>query len=62
MQRQAVRRICHGCADKEAGQYVANLNLEAVELVLDKIKRYQFNHKAIFDKHAVWKVVGAPDS
>lgn len=50
MQRQAMKRICHGCSDKDAGQYVANLNLESVELVIDKIKSYKFNHQTIFDR------------
>ena len=38
MYQQAVKRICHGCIDKEAGQYVVNLNLDFVEQVIDKIK------------------------
>ena len=51
MYQQAVKRICHGCIDKEAGQYVVNMNLNSVELVVDKIKSYQFNHKSIYDRH-----------
>ena len=43
-------RICHGCIDKEAGQYVVNLNLDSVEQVIDKIKSFQFNHQSIYDK------------
>ena len=48
MIKQAIKRICHGCLDKEAGQHVVNLNLDSVELVVDKIKSYQYNHKSIF--------------
>jgi hypothetical protein len=40
MYRQAIKRICHGCIDREAGQYVVNLNLDSVELTIDKIKSY----------------------
>ena len=50
MYQQAVKRICHGCIDKEAGQYVVNLNLDSVEQVIDKIKSFQFNHQSIYDK------------
>ena len=48
MYRQAINRICHGCIDKEAGQYAVNMNLDSVELVIDKIKGYQFNHQVIY--------------
>ena len=50
MYQQAVRRICHGCIDKEAGQYMVNLNLDSFEQVIDKIKSFQFNHQSIYDK------------
>ena len=50
MYQQAVKRICHGCIDKEAGQYVVNLNLDSVEQVIDKIKSFQLNHQSIYDK------------
>jgi hypothetical protein len=36
MYQQAVKRICHGCVDKDAGQYVVNLNLDSVEQVIDQ--------------------------
>ena len=49
MYRQAINRICHGCIDKEAGQYAVNMNLDSVELAVDKIKSYQFNHQVIYD-------------
>ena len=48
MTKQAIKRICHGCLDKEAGQHVVHLNLPSVELVVDKIKSYQYNHKSIY--------------
>ena len=48
MYRQAINRICHGCIDKDAGQYAVNMNLDSVELVIDKIKSYQFNHQVIY--------------
>ena len=48
MINQAISRICHGCNDRDAGQYVVNLHLTSVEDVIDKIKSYQFNHAAIF--------------
>ena len=50
MFKQAIKRICHGCLDREAGQYVVNQNLSSVELVVDKIKCYQFNHMSIYDQ------------
>lgn len=48
MMSQAIKRICHGCMDKDAGQYVANLNLGSVELVVNKLKQFQFNHQSIY--------------
>jgi hypothetical protein len=50
MYQQAVKRICHGCVDKDAGQYVVYLNLDSVEQVIDKIKSFQYNHQSIYDK------------
>jgi hypothetical protein len=35
MYQQTVKRICHGCVDKEAGQFVMSLNLDPVELVIE---------------------------
>ena len=46
--KQAIKRICHGCLDREAGQHVVNQNLQTVEQVIDRIKSFQFNHKSIF--------------
>ena len=40
MYQQVVKRICHECIDKEAGQYVVNLNLDSVEQVIDKIESF----------------------
>ena len=57
MYQQAVKRICHGCIDKAAGQYVVNLNLDSVEMVVDKIKSFQFNHQSIYDKNPEKKEV-----
>ena len=48
MINQAISRICHGCNDRYAGQYVVNLHLTSLEDVIDKIKSYQFNHAAIY--------------
>ncbi|KAK3108498.1 hypothetical protein FSP39_010796 [Pinctada imbricata] len=48
MTTQAIKRICHGCTDKEAGQHVINQNLDSVERVIDRLKSYQFHHKSIF--------------
>ena len=50
MYQQAVKRICHGCINKEVGQYIVNLNLDSVEQVIDKIKSFQLNHASIYDK------------
>jgi hypothetical protein len=50
MYRQAIKRICHGCIDRKVGQYVVNLNLHSVELTIDKIKSYQFNHQSIYER------------
>ena len=50
MYQQAVRRICHGCTDEEAAEYAVNMDLNSVQLVVDKIKSYQFNHQLIFDQ------------
>jgi hypothetical protein len=50
MFKQAIKRICHGCIDKEAGQHVVNLNLTSIEMVVDQIKSYQCNHKSIFSR------------
>ena len=51
MYKQAVKRICLGCCDREAGQYAANLSLTTIEDTIDKIKGYQHNHQAIYDKN-----------
>ncbi|KAK3107571.1 hypothetical protein FSP39_017500 [Pinctada imbricata] len=50
MYRQAIKRICHGCLDREAGQHAVNQNLTTVDMVVDRIKSYQFNHKSIYDR------------
>jgi hypothetical protein len=64
MYRQAVKKICHGCIDRDAGQYVVNLNLGSVEMTIDRIKSYQFNHQSIFDRgrKEVREVVASPDN
>jgi hypothetical protein len=33
MIKQVIKRIYHGCVDKEAGQHVVNLNLTSIEMV-----------------------------
>jgi hypothetical protein len=48
MFKQAIKRICHGCIDREAGLHVVNLDLTSIEMVVDKIKIYQYNHNSIF--------------
>ncbi|KAK3090442.1 hypothetical protein FSP39_011884 [Pinctada imbricata] len=45
--KQVIYRICHGCLDQNAGQFVVNLNLSSILEVIDRIKHYQFNHLAI---------------
>ena len=50
MYKQAINRICHGSYDREAGQYAVNLHLRTIEETIDKIKSYQFNHQAIYDR------------
>ena len=49
MYEQAISRICHGCKDRDAGQYVVNLGLRTIEDVVDKIKSYQYNKQAMTD-------------
>jgi hypothetical protein len=46
--KQAIKRICRGCIDREAGQHVVDFDLTSIEIVVDKIKSYQYNHKSIF--------------
>ena len=50
MYKQTINRICHGCYDRDAGQYAANPNLTIIEEVIDKIRGYQHHHHAIYDK------------
>ena len=50
MYKQAINIICHGSYDREAGQYAVNLHLRTIEETIDKIKSYQFNHQAIYDR------------
>ena len=50
MYSQAIQRICVGCIDREAGQFAANQHLTTIEDVIDKIKGFQHNYKAIYDK------------
>ena len=49
MYEQAINRICHGCRDKEAGQFAVNLGLDTIESVIDKIKSYQYNKQAMME-------------
>ena len=48
---QVIQRICHGAYDRDAGQFAANQPQVSVEATLDKIKSYQYNHKAIFERN-----------
>lgn len=50
MLKQAIKRICHGCTDKEAGQYAINLHLLTIEETVDNLKSFQYNHYAIYGK------------
>ena len=45
---KVIMRICHGIRNRDAGMHAANLHLTGVEDVLDKIKKFEYNHKAIF--------------
>ena len=54
---QVIQRICHGAYDRDAGQFAANQPQVNVEATLDKIKSYQYNHKAIFERGHYNKVV-----
>lgn len=50
MLKQAIKRICHGCTDKEAGQYAINLHPLTIEETIDNLKSFQYNHYAIYGK------------
>ena len=49
IRKQVIYRICHGCSDKEAGQHVVNLHIDNIQDAIDRIKHFQYNHRAIFD-------------
>lgn len=50
MLKQAIKSICHGCMDKEAGQYAVNQHPDTIEETIEYLKSFQYNHKAIFGR------------
>lgn len=50
MLKQAIKRICHGCMDKEAGQYAVNQHPDTIEETIEYLKSFQYNHQAIFGR------------
>ena len=50
MLKQAVKRICHGSLDKDAGQYAINLHPRNIEETIDHLKSFQYNHQAIYGR------------
>lgn len=50
MLNQAIKRICHGCKDKDAGQFAINQHPDNLEETIDHLKSFQYNHQAIYDK------------
>lgn len=48
--KQAIKRICHGCMDKEAGQYAVNQHPNTIEEKIEYLKSFQYNHHAIFGR------------
>jgi hypothetical protein len=47
MYKQAVLRFCHGCADKEAGEQVANCRPVSMEDAIDRVKWAIHTHNAV---------------
>lgn len=50
MLEQAIKRICHGCMDKEAGQYAVNQHPDTIEETIEYLKRFHYNHQATFGR------------
>lgn len=50
MLNQAIKRICHGCNDKDAGQFAINQHPENIEEIIDHLKSFQYNHQAIYGR------------
>lgn len=50
MLNQAIKRICHGCKDKDAGQFAINQHPDNIEETIDHLKSFQYNHQAIYGK------------
>lgn len=50
MLNQAIKRICHGCKDKDAGQFAINQHPDNLEETIDHLKSFQYNHQAIYGK------------
>lgn len=40
MLKQAIKRICHGCMDKEAGQYAVNQHPDTIEETIEYLKSF----------------------
>lgn len=50
MLNQAIKRICHSCKDKDAGQFAINQHPDNLEETIDHLKSFQYNHQAIYGK------------
>lgn len=53
MYQQAILTICQGAYDKEAGQHASNLRLATIEEVIDTMRWFQHNRKAIYGRDRV---------
>lgn len=49
MHQQAVLTICKGAYDKESGQHASNLRLTTIGDVIDTMRWFQHNRKAIYE-------------
>lgn len=50
MLNQAIKRICHGCNDMDAGQFAINQHPDNIEETIDHLKSFQYNHQAIYGR------------
>lgn len=50
MLKQAIKRICHGCMDKEASQYAVNQHPDTIEETIEYLKSFTYNHQGIFGR------------
>lgn len=49
MLKQAIKRICHGCMDNEAGQYAVNQHPDTIEETIEYLKSFQIIIKQFLD-------------